>query len=156
MLGACGTYAYLSQSSSSYAEAADLIGRDSSPQNGLQHGAERIGANLENSNKILFRCGENLRAIGSASLRYATNHNGHLPTHLIDLKEELGDPNLLICADSTNHFQGDWSDFDEQKSSYRIYKPVPALGISARYIYCNIHRKQEMIGDGRVMARAAP
>jgi hypothetical protein len=156
MLGACGGYAYLFGSSANDANAADLIAGDSSPQNGLQDGFERIGSSLENSNKICFQCGENLRALASASLRYATNHNSHLPTHLIDMKEELRDPNFLICPESTNRFKSDWSDFDEQKASYRIYKPVPPLGISARYIYCNIHKEQQMLGDGRVMARTAP
>lgn len=156
LVGACETYAYLSRSPSNDAIATDLVAKDSLPQNGLQDGPERIGANLENSNKIRFQCGENLRALAAASLHYATNHNGHLPSRLIDLKEELRDPNLLICPESTNHFKSDWSDFDEQKSSYRIYKPVPRLGISARYISCNIHKAQYMLGDGRVMARAEP
>jgi hypothetical protein len=111
---------------------------------------------LTHSNHARYLCGRNLNAISAAAMLYATNHSGHLPSRLIDMKTELGNPNYLVCPESDIHFKDDWSDFDESKAAYRVYNPNVVKGISERYIYCRIHKNQEILADGQVMARAVP
>jgi hypothetical protein len=109
------------------------------------------------SNHVCFLCGENLRQIGPAAMRYATNHNGRLPASLLDFKAEIKNPNIFVCPESNFRFSEDWSDFDESKASYRIYNSKAKLGISQRYVICKFHGGgNEILADGKVVARILP
>lgn len=112
---------------------------------------------LTRSNHIRFLCGENLRKIGPAAMRYATNHHGRLPASFIEFRSEGVSPNVFVCPEFDFRFKEDWSDFDESKASYRIYNPKAKLGISQRYIICRFHGGgNEILADGKVVARAIP
>jgi hypothetical protein len=86
-------------------------------------------------------CASNMSSIGLAGRMWANDHNGHMPTNFICMKDELVTPKVLYCPSDRAHERiGNWENFSETKSSYVMVTPGAFEGLSnVVFIRCSVH-----------------
>jgi hypothetical protein len=99
-------------------------------------------------------CSIKLVQIEAAMRSWSANHQGRLPDSLLDLTNELSDPNLLICpADRNRHASGSRAIqvWDPDNVTYQLVTPGAALSNVEKQVIirCPIHGL-ELLGDGSV------
>ena len=100
-------------------------------------------------------CVNNLKQVGLAYRIWAGDHKNNLPHSILDLTNELGTPNLLICPADPNHTRapaGSPAVWNSANFSYEfLVFDVPEDQVLNRVIVrCPIHNN-ELRGDGSVM-----
>jgi hypothetical protein len=87
------------------------------------------------------QCGNYMASIGSAARLWAGDHDGHLPSDLLSMSNEVVTPKILVCpGDHSRQPAESWSVFTPADSSYEIVTPGLKDGdTSSVFLRCNIH-----------------
>ena len=86
-------------------------------------------------------CGNYMVSIGCAARMWAEDHDGHLPSSLLSMSNELATPKILICpGDHSRKPAADWASFTDADSSYEIVTPGLQDGdTNGVFLRCKIH-----------------
>ncbi|HZV35434.1 MAG TPA: DUF4190 domain-containing protein [Verrucomicrobiae bacterium] len=109
----------------------------------------------------LIRCFNNMKQIGRAARMWADNNNNTLPQNLLQLSNELANPNTLICPmDTRHHLQppGSLPIWDPNNITYELVTPGLSLSnVDSKVVIvrCPIHGT-ELWKDGSVHAVRQP
>src|SRR5438552_2595889 len=88
-----------------------------------------------------IQCGNYMESIGCAAFLWANDHDGHLPSNLISMSNELNIPKILICpGDHSRQPAANWESFTPTQSSYEIVAPgLKAGDTNGVFLRCKIH-----------------
>jgi hypothetical protein len=86
-------------------------------------------------------CGNYMASIGCAARLWAGDHDGHLPSSLLSMSNELATPKILICpSDHSRKPAANWASFTDADSSYEIVTPGLQDGdTNGVFLRCKIH-----------------
>jgi hypothetical protein len=86
-------------------------------------------------------CGNYMASIGCVARLWAEKHDGHLPSSLLSMSNQLVTPAILICpGDHSRKPAANWASFTAADSSYEIVTPGlqdgDTIGV---FLRCKIH-----------------
>ncbi len=86
-------------------------------------------------------CGNYMASIGCAARLWAEDHNGHLPSDLLSMSNELAVPKVLICpGDRSRKPATNWASFTDADSSYEIVtRALRESDTNGVFLRCKIH-----------------
>ena len=87
------------------------------------------------------QCGNYMASIGCAAGLWASDHDGHLPSDLLSMSNEVVTPKTLVCpGDYSRRPAASWSVFTPADSSYEIMTPGLKEGdTNGVFLRCKIH-----------------
>jgi hypothetical protein len=97
------------------------------------------------------QCGNYMASIGCAARIWAEDHDGHFPSTLLSMSNELATPKILICpGDHSRQPAASWASFTTADSSYEIVTGGLQDGdTNGVFLRCKIHGHIGY-GDGTV------
>ena len=86
-------------------------------------------------------CGNYMASVGCAARLWAEDHEGHLPSDLLSMSNEVITPKILVCpSDHARQPAASWSVFTPADSSYEIVTPGLNHGdTNGVFLRCKIH-----------------
>jgi hypothetical protein len=86
-------------------------------------------------------CGNYMASIGCAARLWAEDHDGHLPSDLLSMSNEVITPKILVCpGHHARQPAASWSVFTPADSSYEIVTPGLKDGdTNGVFLRCKIH-----------------
>jgi hypothetical protein len=86
-------------------------------------------------------CGNYMASIGCAARLWAGDHDGHLPSDLLSMSNEVIAPKILVCpGDHSRQPSASWATFTPANSSYEIVTPGLRDGdTNGVFLRCKIH-----------------
>src|ERR1043166_3951704 len=86
-------------------------------------------------------CGNYMASIGCAARLWARDHDGHLPSDLLSISNEVMATKILICpGDHSRHPAASWTTFAPANSSYEIVTSGLRAGdTNGVFLRCKIH-----------------
>ena len=86
-------------------------------------------------------CGNYMASIGFAARLWAEDHDGHLPSDLLSMSNEVIMPKILVCpGDHARQPAATWAVFTPAGSSYEIVTPGLRDGdTNGVFLRCRIH-----------------
>lgn len=86
-------------------------------------------------------CGNYMASIGCAARLWAEDHDGHLPSDLLSMSNEVITPKILVCpGDHARQPAASWAVFTPADSSYEIVTPGLKDGdTNGVFLRCKIH-----------------
>jgi hypothetical protein len=87
------------------------------------------------------QCGNCMASIGCAARLWAGDHDGHLPSDLLSLSNELNTTRLLVCpGDRSRQPAASWESLTSAQSSYEVVTPRLRDGdTNGVFLRCKVH-----------------
>src|SRR5258706_449388 len=88
-----------------------------------------------------MQCGNFIVSIGCAARLWASEHDGHLPSDLISMSNEVVTPRIFICpGDHSRSRAASWAAFTPAQSSYELVTSGLRDGdTNGVFLRCRIH-----------------